>query len=620
MTDVQSLLKQEFRNDLKWNQDMMEQILGCSVDLMKRKFLISTATEKLRGECFFYSGLVNAQVLDDDILDPLMNYVGDSLPHGDELLDHLLYEVITNTELSIVRTFDAGIGGLLAGDTLVFLETCDQALLVSTRGWDSRSVDEPQTEPVVRGPRDGFTENIRTNTALVRRRIRDPQLRFDSTTVGTRTKTDVNIAYIEGTVKDGLVDEIKQRLSKIKIDGVLESGYIEELIEDEPLSIFTTIQSTERPDKVAASLLEGRVAIFVDNTPFVLIAPSNFWQFFQASDDYYSRYWVGSFFRLIRYAAFFISLTLPAIYVMLVSFHHEMIPTPLALSIAAGRESVPLPALLEALLMELSFELIREAGLRLPKPVGQTVSIVGSLVIGQAAVQAGLVSPAMVIIVALTGISSFAIPNYATSFAIRMLRFPLLIASGMLGLLGFAAVFSIMTVHALSIRSFGESYLAPATPFNPTDQKDIIVRVPWWQMKQRPTLASDNSKRQGDQLMPEPPEEKKMSLSSMNPLRNQSQDDQQAEDKNGEQETKEEPRKKKRVRSKKQQKQDKQEEQCEDVEQDKQEEEQDKQPSSDKRNKPEPPKKKLRQRKEHREHYREGLKKERTWRKTQREK
>jgi hypothetical protein len=297
---------------------------------------------------------------------------------------------------------------------------------------------------------------------------------------------------------------VKNRIGQIEIDAILDSGYIEELIEDAPFSPFTTVQSTERPDKVASAIYEGKVAIFVDNSPFVLVVPSYFWQFLQASDDYYLRYLTGSFDRLVRLMAFVISLTLPSVYVMLVSFHQEMIPTPLALTIASGRDVNPFPVLVEALLMEFAFELMREAGLRMPKPIGQAVSIVGSLVIGQAAVQAGLVSPFMVIIVAITGISSFAIPNYSASFSIRLIRFVILIASGTMGLLGFATSFAFFAIHAMSLRSFGESYLAPATPFKPSDQKDFLFRVPYWAMKSQPDLAKGQEDRLGEEQIPRP--------------------------------------------------------------------------------------------------------------------
>lgn len=500
--------KQTFSTVLSENEQMISNILGTSADLVTRHVMFHEK-RNIQATCYYTDGLADVKGVETFINDLI--YKGNELlersdlPKGDPLTlfnDHLL----TNASFQMIKEVDKAIDAILSGVSILFLDGFNEAFQIQTKMWDKRAVAEPQTEQVVRGPRDGFTESIRTNTALVRRRIRDPKLRIEQMNIGKRSKTDINIAYIQDIVKEGLVDEVKKRLKNIDIDAILESGYIEELIEDAPHSPFTTVQSTERPDKVASSLLEGRVAIFVDNTPFVLVVPTFFWQFLQASDDYYSRYMTGSFFRMVRYLAFILSLTLTSIYVMLVSFHQEMIPTPLALTIASGREVVPFPVLIEALLMETTFELMREAGLRMPKPVGQAVSIVGSLVIGQAAVQAGIVSPFMVIIVALTGISSFAIPNYAASFSIRLIRFPLLIASGTLGLLGFAAMFTFLAVHALTLRSFGESYLAPATPFQPIDQKDSIIRFPWWSMQTRPEGVTGDTIRLGQNQVPRPPE------------------------------------------------------------------------------------------------------------------
>ena len=456
-----------FTTELEKNIAKIKKHLGDSVDLVKRKIYF-LGNRQVSSVLFYIDGLASVEHV-EKVIDAMM-YEGNEFIKRNQLmisdLETLIEQhVLMNTSFSMITEVEKALVAILSGDSMLFVDGCEKAFHIQTKGWDTRSVDEPQTEQVVRGSRDGFTENIRTNTALVRRRLRDPELRLETMSIGVRSKTDINIAYITGTVKKGLVDEEKKRLNNIKIDGILESGYIEEMIADSPFSPFTTVMSTERPDKVASALLEGRVAIFVDNTPFVLVVPTYFWQFLQASDDYYMGFMAGSFFRIIRYIAFVISLTLTSIYVMLVSFHQEMIPTPLALTIASGREIVPFPVLLEALLMEITFELMREAGLRMPKPVGQAVSIVGSLVIGQAAVQAGIVSPFMVIVVAVTGISSFAIPNYSASYSIRLIRFPLLIASGTLGLLGFSVMFSLLAIHALSIRSFGESYLAPATPF-----------------------------------------------------------------------------------------------------------------------------------------------------------
>ncbi|MFD0672163.1 spore germination protein [Cohnella sp. GCM10027633] len=499
-------LKEPFKPALSDKTAAVEGILGNSVDVQKRDFALCGHPEH-PGECFFLDGMADATVV-ESILRALVVAGGElrldpaTLKDADAIRTRLLF----NASAKVIDKVGDGIAGIVSGDTLVAIDGVEEAILVSTRGWKDRGIEEPSTENNVRGPRDGFTESIRTNTTHIRRRVKDPMLRIDSMIIGARTKTDINIAYVKDLVKEGLVDEVKQRLGRIKIDAILESGNIEELIEDAPLSPFNTIQSTERPDKVASALLEGRVAIFVDNTPVVLVVPTSFWQFIQAPDDYYERYWVGSFFRFIRYIAFMISLLLPSIYVMLVSFHHEMIPTSLALTIASGREVVPFPVLLEALLMELAFELMREAGLRMPKPIGQAVSIVGSLIIGQAAVQAGLVSTFMVIVVAITGIASFAIPSYTSSLAIRLCRFPILIASGLFGLLGFATTFFALLLHALSIRSFGEPYLAPVSPYVHSEQGDLMLRLPMWMQDERPSFAQDQA-RMGDDQKPRPPKE-----------------------------------------------------------------------------------------------------------------
>ncbi|PWV98563.1 spore germination protein KA [Paenibacillus cellulosilyticus] len=501
---IQEELKKSVQPKLSDNVAVMEAIMGQSVDVLKRDFMLCGSTDH-PGAIYFLDGMADATIV-DVVLKSLITYGSERKLDPERLTtaDIIRTELMINASVKPVEHIKDAISAMISGDTLVFIDGVEQGMIVSSRGWKDRGVEEPASENNVRGPRDGFTETIRTNTANVRRRIRDPHLRIEPMVIGTRTMTDINIAYIQDLVKPGLVDEVKKRLDGIKIDAILESGYIEELIEDSPLSPFNTVQSTERPDKAASALLEGRVVIFIDNTPVVLIVPTFFWQFIQAPDDYYNRYWVGSFFRIVRYFAFLISLLLPSIYVMLVSFHHEMIPTQLALTIASGREVVPFPVLLEALIMELAFELMREAGLRMPKPIGQAVSIVGSLIIGQAAVQAGLVSPFMVIVVAITGISSFAIPSYSSSLALRMFRFPILLASGTMGLLGFAATFFALLLHALSIRSFGEPYLTPLSPYRPSDQRDMMLRAPMWMLNSRPGFAQDQD-RMGHDQMPAPP-------------------------------------------------------------------------------------------------------------------
>jgi spore germination protein KA len=527
-TDFEELLKQSIGPDLSQSRRILEPWLKVNVDIVSRSFYLRHPSLRREAVFLFVDGLIKTDIIDSGILRPMtrfgehVNTQEDQLEEvADEqmLLEVIIKEVLLDHGITVAREWEKAILALLSGDTLLLVDGVSAALIVSSRGGQARSIDEPMTEPVLKGPRDGFTEQIRTNTAMVRRRIRDPLFRIEALQLGTKTKTDIHLAYIEGTVKEGLVEEVKQRLGRIQIDGVIDSGYVEELIEDAPLSPFSTLQSTERPDKVAASLLEGRIAIFVDNSPFVLIAPTYFWQFFQASDDYYSRYWVGSFFRMVRLLALVISLTLPSIYVLFATFHQEMLPTELAITIASAREGVPFPALFEGLLMEIVFELMREAGLRMPRPIGSAVSIVGSLVIGQAAVQAGVVGTFLVIVVAVTGIASFALPNFAGTFSLRVLRFPLLIASGTTGLLGFATVFTLILIHAVSLRSFGESYFAPATPFVPSDQKDVVMRAPWWLMRRRPAMADGDPYRLDPDSFPHPPVEEGTGLRPRKPAK-----------------------------------------------------------------------------------------------------
>ncbi|GJM80366.1 hypothetical protein HMSSN139_28620 [Paenibacillus sp. HMSSN-139] len=329
---------------------------------------------------------------------------------------------------------------------------------------------------------------------------------MESLTLGEYSKTDIVIAYLEDVASKSILEEVRKRIRRIQIDGVLESGYIEEFIEDVPWSPFPQIQNTERPDVVCSSLLEGKFAIFVDNTPFVLVAPMTFWAGLQAVEDYYERSIYTTFIRFIRFALLNISLLLPSVFVSLSTFHQQLVPTNLLISIAAAREGVPFPTLIETLLMEFMFEGLREAGIRLPKPIGSAVSIVGALVIGQAAVQAGLVSASVVIIVATTGIASFAIPRYNLGTAFRLLRFPMLILAGTLGLYGVIAGIFLIVIHLLGLRSFGIPYMTPISPQFPENMKDVWVRAPRWSMHQRPVLSTGSNKHrvpEGQQPGPE---------------------------------------------------------------------------------------------------------------------
>jgi spore germination protein KA len=308
--------------------------------------------------------------------------------------------------------------------------------------------------------------------------------------IGRETQTQVAVMYIKGIAEEAIIQEVHRRLDRIDIDGILESGYIEELIQDGTYSPFPTIYNSERPDVIAAELLEGKIAILVDGTPFVLVVPAFFVSFLHAPEDYYHRADISSLIRILRYIGMLIAFIAPSLYIAVTTFHQEMLPTDLLIGLAAQREGVPFPAFIEALLMELAFEILREAGIRMPRTIGPAVSVVGTLVIGQAAVEAGIVSPAMVIVVAITAISSFSFPSYSIANSFRMLRFPLMGLAASFGLYGIIVGVIALILHLCSLRTFGIPYMSPIAPFNLPDQKDVFIRAPWWAMVLRPKLLN----------------------------------------------------------------------------------------------------------------------------------
>lgn len=376
--------------------------------------------------------------------------------------------------------------GVLSGELAIAVNGIGVALIAGLNKAPARNVEEPTSEPVIRGPREGFIESLQTNLLLVRKQIRTPRLKVEYTVIGELTQTQVAIAYVEGLAEETVVQEVRDRVLRIKTDGILGSNYIEEFIQDVWYSPFPQVHYTERPDVTAANLMEGKVAILIDGSPSVLSVPTTFWSGLQSPEDYDSSFIIGTFIRWLRYLLVIIALFLPSIYVAISTFHPEMIPTNLLISIAGAREASPFPALVEALIMEVTFEALREAGVRLPKQVGSAVSIVGALVIGEAAVQAGIVSEPMVIVVAITGIASFAIPRYNFALGLRLLRFPLIMLAGTFGLYGIGIGFLALLIHLCSLRSFGMPYFEPVAPLTFNGLKDVLIRTPHWNMNLRP--------------------------------------------------------------------------------------------------------------------------------------
>lgn len=412
--------------------------------------------------CVYCFGLCDAERLERQVLTPIQEV-------GIEAAQVPMASVKT------VETSTQAAEAILEGEALLLLEGSNVATTYPLYKAANRSTEEPLAESTVRGARDGFTESLATNLSLIRKRLKTPSLKFRTRTIGERSNTSVTLAYVEGVIDFKLVEEVEKRLDQLRVRDVLESQYIEEDIIDQRHSPFPQMIATERPDVVASNLLEGRFAIFVDGTPFTLIAPVTLFSMLQSPEDYYQYALMSVFLRWLRYSFYVLSLLLPSAYVAITTYHQEMIPTVLLLSIAKAREEIPFPALVEALIMEIAFEALREAGVRLPKQVGSAVSIVGALIIGQAATTAGIVSAPMIIIVAITGIASFMIPRYAASIATRLLRFPVMILAGTLGLTGVMLGIIVIVIHLSSLRSFGTPYLSPLAPTMSKEVKDV-----WW--------------------------------------------------------------------------------------------------------------------------------------------
>jgi spore germination protein len=485
--------KQRITASVRENTQYIKNLMDSPGDLIIREF--TAGSLEIQCALVYIDGLVNQPRVDEFILKAMQSWkmaAPDSLPEGTSANDQLYNEAVAQAlsigEVNNANDMDRAVLGILSGDTALFISQKKQAILLGTRGWTDRAVEEPVSEAVIRGPRDGFNENLRTNTMLIRRRLRDPNLRFDHYKVGRRSKLDLSVVYIDGIVNPDLVKEVNKRLKSIDVDDAPESGFIEQWIQDSFLSPFPQLGNTERPDKVSSAIIQGKVAIILDGTPFVLILPETLSMQLHSTEDFADRWLIATSIRFLRYLAAFIAVFLPGLYIALVEYHQGMIPPDLAFSIAATREGVPFPAFLEAVLMEVTLEILREAGIRLPKPIGQTIGIVGGLVIGEAAVTAGIVSPIMVIVVALTAVSTFALPSYNFGISLRLIRFTIMGAAAMFGFFGLVLVYIMINIHIANLKSFGMPY---STPFAPTflrDFKDLLVRAPMTNVSKRPDM------------------------------------------------------------------------------------------------------------------------------------
>ena len=498
-----AILSQEISVHLQENCERIRTIFGDSADLVLRRFTIGTTqTEAMVANL---SGMSELQLINENLIGALMNEAQKAGAPEPLTLAYLRDSAINLNAVREIRTTGEAVAAILDGDAVFFMDGSGLALRLNIHAWAQRGIQQPETEPVVRGSREGFTETLAINISQVRRKIKDPELYFESTHLGRRTRTEVCVVYLRNIANPKIVAEVWRRLSRIDIDAVLESGYIEEFIQDAPFSVFPTVGNTETPDKFAAKLLEGRVGILVEGTPFALTVPFLFIESFQVAEDYYSRAFFTSLIRLIRFLALHLSIVLPALYVAVITFHPNIVPGTLLLTIARTREGIPFPAFVEALLMGIFYEMFREGAVRMPRIVGQAVSIVGALVLGEAAVNAGIISPIMVIITGLTAVTGFLLPPQTDS--ITLLRIPLLVIASLFGLFGIIWSYIFIVIHLASLRSFGAPYFSPIMPLTLQDLKDSFLRVPWWMMKTRPRAIDwQGSTRAGDDLQPEPPD------------------------------------------------------------------------------------------------------------------
>lgn len=520
-TDTTNEVKEIFPSiDVNMEYIKVKYNLLINSDIILREFLLIARNKQYRAFLLFIDGMTDMNLVNDYVLKPLM--LKNSANSFDGSQNQVISEAVTNNitvrkvkkfnvkeyilnsllpqnNVKMQKEFKEIFSSVNSGNCVLFVDTLDIAFDIDVKGFKTRSIDKPENEVVLRGPQEAFVENIRTNTSLIRRIINNENLIMENVRVGKVSKTACSICYMKNITNDDLVAEVKYRLNNIDIDYLVSSGQLEQLLEDNTKYSLPQIISTERPDKTATYLLEGRVAIIVNGSPYALIVPAVFIDFLESSEDKNIKFQFANLLKIIRIASFLITLLLPGIYVAITSFHLEFIPTELLFAIVASRSSVPFSIIFEIIIMELSFELIREAGLRVPSPIGPTIGIIGALIIGQAAVDAGIVSPILIIIVAITGITSFAIPDYYLAFHCRIWRFVYIVFGYLAGLLGIAFASFIHLLIAAKIQSFGVSYLEPYIPSKGKFNNGLFTK-PIWKREKRDTFLDTKKENKQEHI------------------------------------------------------------------------------------------------------------------------
>ncbi|KPU44800.1 spore germination protein A1 [Oxobacter pfennigii] len=491
----------------KENNEAVSQSLQINIEVMRQKFSTYknqgivirefNIGRKVKAAILYIAGMVDKNTLNLSIFPQLMSKEAFDGRNEECTADYLMENVIAVYSVNKTSEYRTIIKNVLSGLSALFVEGSSECILIDTRGYEKRSVDKPMTETVVKGSQEGFTEDFQTNVTLVRRIIKNENLMTEVIPLGKTNHSSCAVMYLEGIANPKVIEEVRKRLKKIDTDFILGDGMVEQFIEDNPFMLFPQILSTERPDRTASFIMEGQVVIITEGTPFALAVPVTFFRLFHTSEDSFVRWPLGTFLRLIRMFGLFCATLLPGLYVAVALYHPEMIPTELLSSISKAKETVPFPTILEVLIMEVSFELIREGGIRVPSAIGQTLGIVGALILGQAAVAAGLVSPILIIIVSVTGLGSFAIPNYTMAMAIRIEKFFFIFFAAALGFYGISLLIFLLGIMTCSMKSFGVPFFSPVAPKTRTNP-DIIIKYPIWMQRNRPDyLNVPNRRRQG---------------------------------------------------------------------------------------------------------------------------
>lgn len=487
--------------DLQDQINMLKSYLEKSSDVIQRHFQVK-GNPPVPALALYLEGTINTDALNRDMLQPLMLQGLSEQAGGEGLrqqMGRIVQTVLAVGQVRNVEYLDEVIHGVFDNMVVLLFDGLAEALVIDIRGGVERGIQEPVIDTTICGAKEGFVENLNVNVAMIRRKLKDPGLVVYKTMTGRRSRTDVAVLYIEDVADPAIVAEIKNRIAKIDIDGVLSSGYINQLIEDNPYSVFPQTRVCERTDLVAAELLEGRVAVMANQSPLVLIYPALFIEMFQAAEDYYERSIIGSLLRPFRFFSFILAVSLPALYIALLSYQPELVPFKLIIAVARARVDIPYPVVVEAFIQVIIIQLVIEAGLRLPTPLGSTIGVVAGIILGQAAIAGKLASPEMIIVIAVTTIATFCIPNFCMAMAARVVGVLMMIMATAFGLFGFSIGFFLIFAHLAGLSSMGVPYFGPLAPTRYSDLWDAVIRGPLWKLKNRPvSIPHQDPDRLGD--------------------------------------------------------------------------------------------------------------------------